>query len=138
MREPVEVCFSIKQDENGFPPVSCERIWCLPGEDDLLVVDNIPFYARDVSMGDEVKTEIREGSRWFSSLIKPSTNTTLRVSVRNKIIAPLVIPKLQALGGLTEKMEGSDFNCRIAPAFRRCCRDFRLLGPRVKRWQLGL
>jgi len=109
MKELVEVFFSVIQDENGWPPLSCERIWCLPSDDDVFVVDNIPFYARDISFGDEVQTEESDGVRWFASLVKPSGNTTLRVFALNKAVGPLLIPKLRALGGLTEKMEGSDF-----------------------------
>jgi hypothetical protein len=107
MSEPVEVSFPVKQDESGYPSVSREQIWCIEDADDLFVIDNIPFYAMDVSLGDEIRTEIRDDARWFGSLVKASQNTTLRVFARNKEIAPLIIPQLETFGGLTEKMEDS-------------------------------
>jgi hypothetical protein len=105
--EPVRVFFPLEQDENGYPPVTCEMIWCLPATGSY-VVDNIPFYARDISLGDEVQTELRDGELWFVGLATPSKNTTVRGFARNGIFAPLLIPQLQAFGGVTEKMEGSD------------------------------
>ncbi|HEY6375528.1 MAG TPA: DUF4265 domain-containing protein [Edaphobacter sp.] len=107
MSEPVEVFFSVKQDESGYPPVSCEQIWCIENANDLFVIDNIPFYATDVSLGDEIRAEVRDGARWFGSLVKASRNTTLRIFARNKEIAPLIIRQLETFGGLTERMEDS-------------------------------
>jgi hypothetical protein len=105
--EPVRVFFSVSQDETGYPQVTCEQIWCLPVSGTRFIVDNIPFYARDISLGDEVETETNDGERWYTRLINPSRNTTIRVFARNEASAPLLIPQIRAFGGQTEKMEGS-------------------------------
>lgn len=105
--EPVSVFFALEQEQSQYPPVSCEQIWCLPIQEDIYQIDNIPFYARDVSIGDEIRTELRDGGRWCICVTKPSTNTTLRVFARNPTFEPLLRPKLESFGGQTEKMQGS-------------------------------
>lgn len=106
-RNPVRVFFPVEQDESGYPAVSREQIWCVPTKDDLFLVDNTPFYAREISMGDEISVERRGRELWFSKLHKRSRNTTLRAFARNDDFAPALIPKLRSFGGVTEKMEGS-------------------------------
>jgi hypothetical protein len=103
---PISVLFSVQQDENGFPSVTCEQIWCLPAAGGNFVIDNVPFYARDVSMGDEIATEIRNGERWFASVSKPSRNTTVRVFARKDEFSTTLAPSLESFGGLVEKMQG--------------------------------
>ena len=105
--EPEKIFFAIEQDHSKYPSVSCEQLWCLPVQTDTYLIDNIPFYARDVSIGDEIRTELRDDRRWCICVTKPSTNTTLRVFARNPIFEPMLRPRLESFGGLTEKMEGS-------------------------------
>jgi Domain of unknown function (DUF4265) len=102
----VKILFTVEQDENGPPSVTCEQIWCVPMGQDRYVVDNIPFYARDISLGDEIQTEMRDSDRWFAKLLKPLGNTTVRAFARNQTFGPLLIPRLRAFGGQAEKMEG--------------------------------
>jgi hypothetical protein len=116
MSDSVRILFQVEQDPSGYPPVSREEIWCLPLSQDILVVDNIPFYARDISLGDEICVKIEDGSRWFASLVKPSSNTTLRVFVHRQAAAPLVISRLRSFGALTEKMERMDLIAVCLPA----------------------
>jgi hypothetical protein len=104
--EPVSVLFALEQEQSEYP-VSFEQIWCLPVQDDIYLIDNIPFYARDVSIGDEIRTKLRDGGRWFTCVTKPSTNTTLRMFARNPTFEPLLRPKLESFGGQTEKIQGS-------------------------------
>jgi hypothetical protein len=105
--QPTAVFFSVEQDENGYPSVGCEQVWCLPVERDRFVVEDIPFYARDVSMGDEISTELRDVERWFSAVVRPSRNTTIRAFARKPEIEKTLRPKLESFRGLTKKMEGS-------------------------------
>jgi hypothetical protein len=104
----IQILFPVEQDDNGHPPVTCEQIWCELINQDRYIVDNIPFYTRDVSLGDEIQTVMRDGDRWFVRLLKPSRNTTVRAFARNHMFRPLLIPRLHAFGGLTEKVEGND------------------------------
>lgn len=103
-----KILFPVEQDENGNPPLTCEQIWCESLSEGRYVVDNIPFYARDISLGDEIQTVARDGTKWFERLLKPSRNTTVRAFARNSTFGPLLVPRLRAFGGHTEKMEGID------------------------------
>ena len=107
--EPVEVVFSVDQDENGYSSVTSERIWCSPLGGGRYVVDNVPFYARDISFGDEIEADGKDGALCFSRMLQRSLNTTVRVFARKSVFAPDLIPRLRAFGGMTEKMEGFDF-----------------------------
>jgi len=115
-KDPVAILFLVEPDENGYPSVSLEEIWCTSAGGDKFIIDNIPFYARDVSMGDEISTEIRDGERWFKKVAKLSRNTTVRVFARKSEIAPMLVPTLQSFGGMIEKMEGSPLIAVSLPA----------------------
>ena len=106
-QEPTAVLFPVERDQHGYPSVSREQIWCLSVRGDRFIVDNIPFYARDVSMGDEILTEFRDGERWFSAVLTPSRNTTIRAFAQKVEVESVLVVKLESFGGLAEKMEGS-------------------------------
>ncbi len=57
-----------------------EGIWCLR-EGDKYVVDNIPFVARRISLGDKIKAEYDadENVYYFDDFVKVSGNTTVRL-----------------------------------------------------------
>lgn len=107
MIEPVEILFSVEQDASFCPPVSEESIWCLPLSPGAFVVDNIPFYARDVSIEDEISADDLNGKLHFSKLLRPSKNTTIRVFATKPSAGEMIVPIMQSFGGLTEKMENS-------------------------------
>jgi hypothetical protein len=49
------------------------------------MVDNIPWYSRDVSLGDVVEThEDKDGQLWFRATAEPSGHSTLRVLPREQ------------------------------------------------------
>jgi len=106
MSEPVAMKFRVDRDESGNPPIGEEILWCLPHEGGTYVVDNIPFYVYDVSIGDEVRGRLEDGHLWFDSMVRPSRNTTVRVFARKEAAEPLIVPRMRSFGGLTEKMEG--------------------------------
>ena len=39
---------------DGYPPVSMESIWAEETEEGYLKINNIPFYSKEVSLGDIV------------------------------------------------------------------------------------
>src|SRR5689334_7834646 len=107
MSDPVKVIFPVEQDESGYPPVNEESIWCLPQERDVFQVDNIPFYAYDISLEDKIRADVQRGVLRFEKLLAPSKNTTIRVFAKDQSSEPLIVPSMQSFGGLTEAMEGS-------------------------------
>ena len=106
--EPVKVMFPVEPGESGQPAITCEQLWCLPIGGDRFVVDNIPFYAREISLEDEVEIHLRDGERWFVGVVNPSKNTTVRVFPRRSDAATALTDRLRAFGGHTERMEGSE------------------------------
>jgi hypothetical protein len=108
MDAPVKVFFRVEQQEDGYPPVAEESLWSVPKAAGVFQVDNVPFYARDISMGDEIAAELKDGVLRFSNMLRPSKNTTVRIFAREKSSEPMIVPRMRSFGGVTEKMEGSN------------------------------
>jgi len=91
------------QQAGGYPPVAVESVWATAGngEEDF-VLDNIPFFARDATLGDLVQVQAREGNRWFTSVITPSLNSLVRAVFFDPSHRARVENALQALGCSTE------------------------------------
>src|SRR3982750_241279 len=107
-KRPVKIYFNFEVDASGYPPVSSEYLWCTPTKNGSYIVDNIPFYAREVSMGDEISARMSDGGHLtFKSVVKPSANSTVRVFVMKKRQEQRVISSLKKLGCLTEAMEAT-------------------------------
>ena len=70
--------FFVQNAGNG--QYETESIWCDKVGDDF-VVDNIPFIARNISLGDTVKAEYdkEDGVYYFEDFEAESGNTTLRI-----------------------------------------------------------
>lgn len=83
----VKVIFPVaRKDEIApeifWPPVNSEGVWCKRLDSGICVVDNIPFFTDLVSYGDMVQiTEDPNGQLRYSSVVKRSGNTTVRVIV---------------------------------------------------------
>jgi len=121
--EPVKVCFHLEVDESGYPPVSSEYLWAVPTRRGSYIVDNIPFYAREISMGDEFSASMSDGSLTFKSVVKPSSNSTIRVFVKKKQEQERIASGLKKFGCRTEIMEATPLiaaslplGCKLADA----------------------
>lgn len=81
MTDQVRVSFALEQDAEGWPPVTAERMWATPtSRDDVVVLDNIPFFARNVACYDVVSvTQDSSGVLWAGETIRWSGNCTIRV-----------------------------------------------------------
>jgi hypothetical protein len=75
------VFFRLEQDEDGYPPVSWERLWAERGPDGLYCLDNVPFYAKGVSSGDVVAVDMVGDELVFRELVRASGNSVVRVYV---------------------------------------------------------
>lgn len=72
-----------------------EQLWCKKISNDHFMICCIPFFAKDLSLGDEVETD---ANNMVKSVIKPSGQYTFRVwfgdskdpNIRNTIIKELV------------------------------------------------
>ena len=86
----VKVLFHLEQDEDGYPPASVESLWALPKGDGLFQVDNIPFFATGVAVGDIVLAAQVDGAILFQEVVQASGHSTLRVAISEAADVPAV------------------------------------------------
>ena len=76
----VRVRFQLRQDDDGWPPVASEGVWAVPLGGDVVRLDNIPWFARNVASGDTFRTSTdSDGVRWAADKLAWSGNCTVRV-----------------------------------------------------------
>ena len=106
MTEPRKVGFRLERDADGYPPAENEWLWAARAPDGGWMIDNIPWYSRDVSLGDVVEAEEDEdGQLWFRATAEPSGHSTLRVLRREQDagLAARLRRGLEELGCTTEQ-----------------------------------
>ena len=55
-----------------------ESLWAIPIHEGYKI-DNIPFYVREIALGDVVSAEQKGGALYFSGLVAPSGHSTVRL-----------------------------------------------------------
>jgi hypothetical protein len=99
-----KVMVQLEQDEYGYPPFSFESLWVLPTERPReFVVDNIPFYAYDISLGDKILTHEKDGEHHFVKVLGKADNSTLRVYCPDAACGVTIQEKLAQAGCHSEK-----------------------------------
>lgn len=94
----VKLLFRLKRDPDGYPPVDVESVWAIPHADGSYVIDNIPFFARGVAVGDAVTAKEIDGELFFEALVRPSGNSLIRIIVFDEVEVPKLCAELKALG----------------------------------------
>jgi hypothetical protein len=94
--------FRLTQDEDGYPPASGETLWATALGDGAYRVDNIPFFATGVSLGDVVEAEMIEGLPTFARVRHRGGHATLRVAVVEVSTVPELRSSVEALGCTSE------------------------------------
>lgn len=79
MKDHVKIQFRLRQDVDGYPPVAVEGVWATKAPSGGYTLDNIPFFARDATLGDTVSVTVEDGTFWFSGVLNRSGNSLLRV-----------------------------------------------------------
>jgi hypothetical protein len=106
MTKQVKIHFRLEQDEDGYPEVAVESVWAeqgtKPGE---YILDNIPFFARDATIGDVVSTREEDGALWFDGLTQSSSNSLVRVVFFDRDCRQKVAKELTDLGCEAEYFE---------------------------------
>ena len=97
-RTPVKLLFRLERDQDGFPPVDVESVWANPQADGTYQIDNIPFYARGVAVGDTVTANEIDGELFFAALARPSGNSLIRAIVYDEAEVPRLCSELKDLG----------------------------------------
>jgi len=100
----VKIFFELQQDEEGYPPVTCESVWATPVAQGLYRLGNIPFFARGVAYEDVVSAvRMDDGTLGFVEVVRPSGHSTLRVIAYEESDAPVLRHKLEEIGCDTEQ-----------------------------------
>jgi hypothetical protein len=97
----VRVSVEIEQDEDGFPGVAVERLWCRrmgPHSQ----VDNIPFFIKGLAWGDVISARLDSGELWAHELIAESGHATIWILVRDESPVDEVRAILSRLGCSSE------------------------------------
>lgn len=95
----VKVFFELDQDEDGYPPCAVESVWAEKVGEDRFKIDNIPFYIRDLSIGDVVYApKTSDGYPLFQKLLKRSENSTVRVLLLDESYRWLLLETINKYG----------------------------------------
>lgn len=80
-RPDAHVVFDLAVDEDGWPPVSAERVWAFSMGADLYLIDNVPWFVRDLAVGDVVRAEPPGDNMHpvFSEVVERSDHVTVRL-----------------------------------------------------------
>lgn len=96
-----KIAFALTPDEDGYPPFAWETAWASASGTDA-VLENIPFFAYGVSLGDTVAFRLEEGQRVFERVVTASGHTTLRILLTDVEALERVRSELHRLGCKTE------------------------------------
>jgi len=81
LTDPQKIGFPLEQDEAGYPPAEAEWLWAYPAADGW-TIDNVPWYARVVSLGDVVSVERDEqGLLWWAEVVHRAGHSTIRIFI---------------------------------------------------------
>ncbi len=101
--ENFKVHFRVQQDEDGYPPVSVESMWvsaALP--EGNFVVDSIPFFSREATVGDTIEAREAVGGLWFCRIVACAPCSLVRVVFFDRTRLDPVREVLHGLGCATE------------------------------------
>ncbi len=104
----VKIAFALAKDTDDYPPFDVESLWGTPTDVPLqYTIDNIPFFARQATLGDVVRVEWIDGRLEFADVVARSSNSLIRVVVYDKAMIAGVRSELRALGCSTEEFTSS-------------------------------
>lgn len=109
MNDLVKVFFKITPDSEGYPSIGAESVWARETNvSSEYEVDNIPFFARDATLGDVLFADTEDGILWFKKIIRRSSNSLIRVVFFDHNALDRLSGSLLQLGCQTEYSK--DFN----------------------------
>src|SRR5215471_12738412 len=97
-----KINFRLVKDEDGYPPFDWEGVWAEPETDGTWRLDNIPFFAYDVSNRDVVAAHERNGELVFDRVLDRGGHSTLRIIFEDLDTVADVRADLKQMGCSTE------------------------------------
>src|SRR5438094_10554388 len=92
------IYFPLAHDADGYPPVSGETLWTTALGNGTHRIDNIPFFATRVSLGDVIEAEMIDGTPTFARVRQRGGHSTLRVVVFDLAAMPELRSAIEELG----------------------------------------
>jgi hypothetical protein len=74
-----KVLFRLGRDDEGYPPADVEGVWAEETGDGGFIIDNIPFFTREATLGDVVEATRSGDELFYASTRERSGNSLLRV-----------------------------------------------------------
>ena len=98
-----KIWFELEQDADGYPPDKWEGLWADEVGPGLYRVDNIPFYVKGISSGDEVSAEVDADQLQFKKLVRATLNSVFRLYVSDAADMKNIRNQFRALGCESER-----------------------------------
>jgi len=106
MEKAEKIYFRVVRDTDGYPPVDVESVWATKrGVSEQYVLDNVPFFAKDATIGDVVEARKEDGKKWFARIICRSPNSLIRIVFFDEGALERVNATLVGLGCSTEYLK---------------------------------
>lgn len=86
-----------------------ETVWAQPLQNGLYQIDNIPFYAPNLSNKDIISVEEDEGILYFDDLVEASGHSTIQVIFFDDSKSKNLLKKLEVMGCKWEGMKGQPY-----------------------------
>ncbi|NMO20007.1 DUF4265 domain-containing protein [Pyxidicoccus fallax] len=87
---------------NSSGNIETETMWTVKREDGY-AIDNIPFYAKELALGDVVSVNnAADGTLWHSELVRASGHSTIRLWMASESDVPRVRGELKRMGCASE------------------------------------
>lgn len=100
---PRKVAFSLRRDEDGYPPADSEGLWAIPTDNPFrYIVDNIPFFVEGIALGDEIDAAMQEDLLTFRQMVQDGGHSTLWAFADDPSIMASLRETLRNLGLRTE------------------------------------
>lgn len=97
-KERVKISVALEKDEDDYPPADFESLWATSLGEGLYRVENIPFFAEGIALGDVISARPEQDLLRFQGVVQPSGHRTLRVMVYDKQEVPAVREMLKRQG----------------------------------------
>jgi hypothetical protein len=111
------VLFQLQKDDDGYPPNEWETLWVKDIENNLYLVDSIPFFIYGISVNDIISAEMIDGELHFRELVSTSGHSTIRVFVNSEQDVTVIRNLLRELNCDSELSHIKRlFSCNIPPS----------------------
>jgi hypothetical protein len=102
-RKYEKIFFYLQKDEDDYPPNDWETLWAFEVSPNLYSIDNIPFFARNISWGDIVSITQKGKELHYQKTVQYSGHSVVRVIVYNHSEREKLHKTLQKMGCDTEQ-----------------------------------